>query len=238
MMTVTNTSPVARNPASKTAPLPVHSTLADLSWWLVGALSVAAVVLAMVLTLVLRALTGEITLAWFISRGAGVVGYLLITGSMIYGLMITTRTATGAVPAPVSFGMHEFIAWLGLVFIAVHAVVLLWDGYIKYSLASVLVPFASSYRPVWVGIGQIAFYLSALLAASFYAKKRIGHKTWRLIHYASFATFILATLHGLFSGSDTKALPMQAIYISAVAAVLFLTVLRILLPRGRVRSGV
>jgi predicted ferric reductase len=106
--------------------------------------------------------------------------------------------------------------------------VLMWDGYIKYGPANILVPFNSEYRPVWVGIGQIAFYISALVVASFYAKKHIGHKAWRLIHYVSFITFLMVTLHGVQAGTDTNTSAMQIVYIASMSIVLFLTVMRIL----------
>jgi predicted ferric reductase len=207
---------------------------------MVGALAVFVVLLAVIATLMIRSASAPVTLAWFVSRGAGISGYLLITGGMVYGLLITTKTATSALPAPVSFGMHEFISWLGLIFIATHAVVLLWDAYIGYTPLSILLPFNSSYRPVWVGLGQAAFYMSALLVGSFYAKKRLGakgHKAWRLIHYASFLVFVLATLHGIFSGSDTKVIAMQIVYIASTGLVLFLTVFRVLAPRAANRAA-
>jgi methionine sulfoxide reductase heme-binding subunit len=216
-------------PAPRPTPLP----LADMGWLLVGALAVSVVLLAIGATLLIRSFSGDITLAWFISRGAGISAYLIITGSMIYGLMISTRTATGAVPAPVTFGMHEFVSWLGLIFAAAHAVVLMWDAYIKYTPATILVPFTSSYRTVWVGVGQIAFYISALVVASFYARKRIGQKAWRAIHYISFLTFIMVTLHGFYSGTDSKTLAMQMMYLTSASAVIFLTTLRIFTRRGR-----
>lgn len=222
------TKPVARANSATAAVQPAPAVLADFSWWITGTATVIAVILSATLAALIRAATGDLTIAWFISRGAGIASYLLITGSMIYGLMITTRTASGAVPAPVTFSMHEFISWLGLALALTHAVVLMWDRYIKYSPANILIPFNSSYRPVWIGIGQVAFYISALVIASFYAKKRIGHKAWRMIHYISFVTFLLVTLHGIQAGTDSNTTAMQIVYITSLATVLFLTVIRIL----------
>lgn len=233
-ITANKANPVKRPAAVAVAranPLP----LADMAWWLVGALAVTVILMAVGTTLLIRSFTGDITLAWFISRGAGISAYLIITGSMLYGLMISTKTATGAVPAPVTFGMHEFVSWLGLIFAAAHAVVLLWDAYIQYTPATILVPFTSSYRPEWVGVGQVAFYLSALVVASFYARKRIGQKVWRAIHYVSFLTFIMVTLHGFFSGSDSKTLAMQVMYLASTAAMIFFTTLRIFTRRVKTR---
>ncbi|HEX9019141.1 MAG TPA: hypothetical protein VF806_08135 [Anaerolineaceae bacterium] len=220
--------PLTAHTVSKTETMP---PLADVAWWLVGMLVIVSILLAAIASILLSSITESVTLAWFISRGTGIASYLLITGSMIYGLMITTKTATSAVPVPVSFGMHEFISWLGLALAAAHAAVLIFDGYIKYTPASILVPFNSWYRTTWVGLGQVAFYAMVLVSATFYAKKRLGHRAWQVIHYASFITFILVTLHGLFGGTDSKTAAAQAMYIGSGALVSFLTVLRILLRR-------
>ncbi len=227
----------ARPAATRPPAPPTPSTIADMSWWLVGAFTVAIVGLSVLITLLLRAATGPISLAWFISRGAGVAGYLLITGSMIYGLLITTKTANGTLPAPVSYGMHEFISWLGLAFIVAHTLVLLLDGYIGYTLPTLLIPFNSTvYRPIWVGFGQVAFYGSVLLSAAFYAKKYIK-RAWRVIHYISFLMFLLGTIHGLLSGTDSKTLIMQIVYIASFSSVMFLTLLRIFMPRHTHKPG-
>ena len=225
----TASTAVSRTVAPKLAPaVTTPPILADIAWWITGALAVIVVMLAVSVASLIRAATGDLTMAWFISRGAGIASYLLIAGSMMYGLMITTKTATGAVPAPVTFSMHEFISWLGLVLGLAHAVVLMWDGYIKYTPVNILVPFNSEYRPVWVGIGQIAFYMCAIVVASFYAKKLIGHKIWRLIHYVSFLSYLMVTVHSIQAGSDTNTSSMQIMYIGSLAVILFLTIMRIL----------
>ncbi|MCL4506253.1 MAG: hypothetical protein M1434_07110 [Chloroflexi bacterium] len=225
-LTETATARPAR-PATAAMQAPT-STLGDLSWWITGVLAMVLVMLAVTVAALIRAATGDLTMAWFISRGAGISAYLLITGSMIYGLMITTRTATGAVPAPVTFSMHEFISLIGLALGLAHAVVLMWDGYIKYTPGVILLPFTSAYRTTWVGIGQIAFYMSLLVTVTFYARKHIGQRAWRSVHYLSFLAFILLTLHGIYSGTDSKVPAMQIVYIASGGAVLFLTLVRVL----------
>ncbi len=205
--------------------------LADAAWWSVGVLALATILLATGVTALISAINGSLTLAWFISRGMGIAGYLLITGSMVYGLMITTKTATSAVPVPVSFGMHEYISWLGLALGAAHAAVLIFDGYIHSTPAAILVPFNSWYRTTWVGVGQVAFYAMIVVSASFYARKRLGHRAWQVIHYASFITFIMVTLHGTFAGTDSKVAAMQVMYVGSGALVGFLTLMRSLLRR-------
>jgi hypothetical protein len=110
--------------------------------------------------------------------------------------------------------------------------VLLGDQYIGYTLVQVLVPFASAgYKPLAVGAGQVALYVLALVALSFYVKQQLGRQVWRLIHFASFGLFGLALLHGIFSGSDGGAWWAQALYWLSGGSVLFLTVYRVLVLR-------
>jgi DMSO/TMAO reductase YedYZ heme-binding membrane subunit len=106
------------------------------------------------------------------------------------------------------------------------------DKYINYDLAQVLVPFNSTgYKPVWVGLGQIGFYLLAIVGLSFYVRKRLGNRTWRLIHYLSFLTFALALLHGIFAGTDSTMLIVRVFYWATGASLLFLFVYRVLITR-------
>ena len=128
---------------------------------------------------------------------------------------------------------HKFASWLGILFTVTHALVLILDHYIHFSLLTVIVPFMSSYRPEWVGLGQIGFYMTLLLTASFYIKKKVGQRAWRIIHYASFITFVLVTIHGIYSGSDTKLGWIRGMYWASTGTVLLLLFYRILLSIGK-----
>jgi predicted ferric reductase len=104
------------------------------------------------------------------------------------------------------------------------------DHYMNFSLAQVLVPFASqNYRPTWVGFGQVAFYLWAVIVLSFYIRKKTGKKAWRLIHYVGFACFLAVMVHGIFSGTDTSTAWSHYLYWISGGSVLFLVVYRIII---------
>ena len=95
-----------------------------------------------------------------------------------------------------------------------------------------LVPFAArNYRPVWVGLGQIGLYTWVIVTLSFYIRKRLGQKNWRAVHYLSYASFLSLLVHGIFSGTDSSLPWVQVFYWFSGAALLFLTIYRILLPR-------
>lgn len=175
-------------------------------------------------------LGSDIKVFWYISRGSAVIAYALLWLSMVLGLLMTNRM-TKPWPGPaISNEFHQFISILGLVFVTVHALILMGDQYIHYSLLQVLTPFTSvDYRPFWVGLGQIGFYLWLVLVISFYFRKKIGNKKWRLLHYISFVAFLGAMVHGITSGTDTAEPWMQFIYWISAGSILFLVIYRILM---------
>jgi hypothetical protein len=163
---------------------------------------------------------------WFISRSSGVVAYVLITAGVLWGLMQSGNLFRNHVSPLVTFGMHSFLSWLGLGFAALHAIILIGDGYIEIDLTRVFLPFVAEYRPIPVGLGIIGFYLMLLLTLSFYARSYLGHKSFRLLHYGSFIAFVMVTLHSLYAGTDSR--PLWLLYTGSLAAVIALTVLRVI----------
>lgn len=223
---------------------PLEATLLTLFPLLIGAL--AGLIMLGGLALALLGRTGTIgTLpdvllgqhsAWYLSRASAFAAYLLLWWSMALGLTITNRLARAWPGGPTAGDLHEHASLMGLGFAALHALVLLRDQYIGYTLGQVAIPFAStSYQPFWVGIGQIGFYLMALVALTSYARRRIGARAWRLVHYLSFVVFAMALAHGFFSGSDTATGWAGAIYSASGLSLAGLTIYRI--ARGSRRAA-
>jgi predicted ferric reductase len=152
---------------------------------------------------------------------------------MVLGLLMTHKVARVWPGGPAAFELHRWTSLLGLLFSLFHALLLLWDRYIDFALARLLLPFASaSYRPLWVGAGQVGLYVMALVVFSFRLRREIGHRAWRLIHFASFAVFLLSLAHGLFSGTDSGGLWERGFYVAAGGSVLFLSLYRLLRPHS------
>jgi predicted ferric reductase len=172
--------------------------------------------------------------AWYLSRASAFVAYLLLWWSMILGLSITNRLARVWPGGPAAADLHEHASLLGLGFGLLHALVLLGDQYIGYTLLQILIPFANAgYQPLWVGLGQIGLYLMALVTFSFYVRRWIGARAWRAIHFLSFVVFVLALLHGLFSGTDSSAPWAIWMYASTGLSVLAMTIYRFFAQRRR-----
>jgi predicted ferric reductase len=217
--------------------MPLHTLIAMLLAVVLGAFA-AAIVLPNWLPGLSQSLLGSEPKAyWYLSRASAMVAYGLLWLSMALGLIITNKMARVWPGGPIAFDLHQFASLIGLAFALFHALILMGDKYINYDLAQVLVPFNSSgYKPVWVGLGQIGFYLLAIVGLSFYVRKRLGNRSWRLIHYLSFLTFALALLHGIFAGTDNAVPAVQVFYWATGATLLFLLVYRFLITKFAARK--
>ena len=166
---------------------------------------------------------------WYLSRASALVAYGLLWLSMVFGLTLTNKMARLWPGGPTMFDLHQHASLLGLAFALFHGLILTGDRYISYSLGQVLTPFASvDYRPIWVGLGQVGFYLLGVVGLSFYVRKAMGARLWRLLHYLSFGVFLLALAHGLMSGTDSAAESVKLMYWITGGSVLFLTLQRAL----------
>ncbi len=172
-------------------------------------------------------LAGESPAYWYAARSGGVIAYLLLWMATFWGVAMSGKMLKGLVPAALVYGLHEFLPLLALAFTAFHALVLLGDAYIGFSVVDILVPFASSYNRIWTGLGVLTLYLSLALVASFYLRSRMGRKAWRTLHYASFLAFALALLHGVMAGTDASSPFMAWLYLFTGGTVLFATFYRI-----------
>ncbi len=166
---------------------------------------------------------------WYLTRGSAFVAYFLLWFSMILGVGVTNKLAARWPGLAKANDLHQYISILGLAFGLFHGLILLGDHYMNLKIFQIFLPFSVSiYRPIEVGIGQLALYVWAIVLFSFYIRKRIGTKVWRAIHFASYLTFLGALVHGLLSGTDTGTLGAGIFYWVTGGILLFLTIYRIL----------
>lgn len=166
----------------------------------------------------------SVQLWWYVTRASGIVAYLLLWLSMVLGLGVTSKFFDRLLDRVFTYDFHQFISLLSIAFVVLHIAVLLFDRYLPYSIWQILVPFISPYRPFWVGIGVIGFYLTLLVTVTFYLRKRIGMRAFRLIHILSLVGYLGATLHGVFAGTDSPLTSMQVLYKGTGLVVVFLTI--------------
>jgi sulfoxide reductase heme-binding subunit YedZ len=173
---------------------------------------------------------------WYITRAAGLTGYILLWFSVAWGLAVPSKILDRLLHRSVTYDFHQFISLLSLGFIALHIGALLFDRYLPYSLAEVLVPFLSTYRPVWVTLGIIGMYLSVLVTVTYTIRSRIGIKAFRTIHVFSLVAYLGVTLHGIFAGTDSSLVSVLGLYIGTFVTTIFLTAYW-LLTRKKVKAG-
>jgi sulfoxide reductase heme-binding subunit YedZ len=172
--------------------------------------------------------TGLDHAVWLGARSTGLVAYALATCSVLLGLVTATWTRDRNPGRGTVYDTHRALSLLTVLVVAGHVLLLAFDRYARFSPTDLLVPFASWYRPAWTGLGVLAAYALLVVFASFYVRSRIGYKTWRTLHYATFAVFVMATAHGLRAGSDSGALWARWLYTAAIFAVAWAVAYRLL----------
>lgn len=172
----------------------------------------------------------QVPVVWVTTRAAGILAFVLLTMSMVGGLVLKTRPFGRRVRGVSAMEFHRSLTIASLAALAIHGVMLVMDKTIDITWSDLLVPGALPFKPVWTGLGVVAGELMLILVVSYRFRRKLTMPVWRRLHYASYMAFVFATLHGIFAGSSTKTTWMQAIYIGAIAMVLGATVFRILSP--------
>ena len=170
---------------------------------------------------------------WIEARASGRLALMLLTTSVIAGLVLKSRPFGSALKPAAVTDIHRFLAMLCLGATAIHGAALVLDSSVHIGIVGLLVPGFVPYRPVWVGVGVVAAELMALVYVSFSQRKRIGVKTWRRLHWSTYGIFAAMVVHGVMSGTDTAQPWALGIYLGAIGAVVMATAWRILVPPAK-----
>ncbi len=176
---------------------------------------------------------------WYAARAAGVVAYVLLTLVVSLGLTMSSRRRLERWPRFALEEVHRFGGILVGTFIVIHIVTIAIDSYLRFSLTAILVPFAASYRPLWVALGIVAAELLLALAVTNRLRERMPYRRWRAFHYANFAVWTAATVHGLASGTDRSSVWLMTLTAVAAGVVVTLTAqrIRLTLPAAFAAGG-
>jgi sulfoxide reductase heme-binding subunit YedZ len=123
--------------------------------------------------------------------------------------------------------LHRDISLMVMVLLVAHILTSVLDSFAPISLIDSVLPFASSYRPLWLGLGALSFDILIALVVTSLVRRRLGYRLWRGVHWLAYASWPVAVLHGLGTGSDTKLWWMLALTAACVAAVLVAIWIRI-----------
>ncbi|HSO98605.1 MAG TPA: ferric reductase-like transmembrane domain-containing protein [Solirubrobacteraceae bacterium] len=174
---------------------------------------------------------------WLVSRASGIIALVLISLSVVIGLAMATKVLRRPGLKRACARLHEHVALVALVAIAVHGLALLGDHWLKPGLRGIAVPFAIGYRTQFIGLGIIAGYLTLLLGPSFYLRRRIGPRRWRALHRGTVLIWMLTVIHTIGAGSDAQAMWMRGLVLLSGIPIAYLLTLRFLQTRARNGRG-
>jgi methionine sulfoxide reductase heme-binding subunit len=142
---------------------------------------------------------------WYVTRATGLVSLVLLTLSVLLGLLVAGRFTSERWPRFLTQGLHRNLSLLVLVFLALHIGSTVLDTYTSISLAAAFIPFASAYHPLWLSLGAVALDLLIALIVTSLVRNRLGYRAWRRLHWLVYACWPVAVAHGLGIGTDRSA---------------------------------
>jgi predicted ferric reductase len=170
---------------------------------------------------------------WYLARAAGIMLYLLSWTAVVTGLGLTTALFDRWPGRGMIFSLHAYATNLTYGFLSLHLLSLAADTTVRFAPQQLLVPFASGWREPWTGFGILAGGLLLVVGVSFSLKRFIGQRVWRALHWLTFPLYLLALLHGVGAGSDTRTPWMAALYLATGGAVVLLVSYRLLRAGAR-----
>jgi DMSO/TMAO reductase YedYZ heme-binding membrane subunit len=165
---------------------------------------------------------------WYISRAAGIVAWLMLTSSVLLGIVLSTDLFPKWRRSAWLLDVHRWLAGLTLFFFAAHIGTLLADPHAHIGLRQATVPFASTWRPTAVAAGVIAAWLLLAVEGTAVANRRLPRWLWRDLHIVSYWVFWATCVHAAFAGTDATRRLYVATTMVGIAAVVFAASYRVL----------
>jgi hypothetical protein len=156
---------------------------------------------------------------WYLTRASGAVALVLLTVSVVVGIVGSLRFSSERWPRFAVDTVHRDVSLLVIVVLVIHILTSVLDSFAPISLVAAVVPFDTTYRPLWLGLGALAFDLLLAIVITSLIRRRLGYQTWRAVHWLAYGSWPVAVLHGLGTGSDTKTWWMLLLTTACVAAV-------------------
>lgn len=167
---------------------------------------------------------------WYATRATGEVALLFLTVVLALGVLSALRVGGVRVPRFVIAGLHRNLTLAGLAFLLVHILTAVADSFAPITLADTVIPFGSSYRPIWLGLGTLAFDVLVVLTVTSLLRTRLGYRRWKALHWAAYGCWLVAFVHALGTGSDVHS-SLFLLFVGVCAAVVLVA------AGGRLMAG-
>jgi predicted ferric reductase len=163
---------------------------------------------------------------WYTSRATGVVSLVLMSLVVIIGLMVNRQGRLPGMPGFAVLGLHRYLSLLSITFLAVHIATAVLDSFVNISVAAAVVPFVSSYEPLWLGLGTVAFDLMIAIIITSLLRAHLGRLAWKAVHWLAYAAWPVAVVHSVYSSKDMQRGALLGVALACIAAVLVAMVWR------------
>ena len=164
---------------------------------------------------------------WYLNRASGLVLLVVLTVTLVLGVLAAGRSTPPWWPRFATAALHANLAGVSVALLAAHVVTALVDGFVDIEPVDAVVPFLSSYRPLWLGLGTLASSLLVAAVVTAAGRGLLAPTLWRRAHLLVYPAWPLAVLHGLGTGSDTTRRPVLLLTFAAVLAVVLAVVARL-----------
>lgn len=173
---------------------------------------------------ILAAATNGINPLWYATRAGGTIALLLLTASVVLGIAVAgqapARPSVGSRVSRFEVGLlHRNLSLLALMFLLTHIITAVIDPYVHLGWTVAVIPFLAQYRPPWLGLGTVAFDLIAAILITSALRFRLGRRRWKAVHALAYAAWLVAIVHALGTGTDTRLVPQLWLYATCIAAV-------------------
>ncbi|MGW2518438.1 ferric reductase-like transmembrane domain-containing protein [Streptomyces sp. NPDC001617] len=157
---------------------------------------------------------------WYANRATGAVCLVLFTVVVLLGIAVKLRAKLPGLPRFGTVSLHRTLSLSATAFLALHIALAVIDSYVDITVVDVLIPFVSDYQPLWLGLGTVALDLMLAVLITSLLRDRLGHRTWRALHWLAYASWPVALIHGIGIGTDTGTDWMTWLTIACTATVL------------------
>jgi methionine sulfoxide reductase heme-binding subunit len=159
------------------------------------------------------------TALWYASRATGVVALLLLTAVMLLGLLVTRQGRLPGLPRFAVAGLHRNLSLVAAAFVVVHVLTAVVDGYVDIPVTAAVVPLASPYERLWLGLGAVSFDLMVAVVVTSLLRRHLSRRVWRAVHLLAYLSWPVAWVHSVFASDDLRQGPLFVLAIACAVAV-------------------
>ncbi len=156
-----------------------------------------------------------------LSSYAGLIATGVLTLNILLGMMVSTgyvkHTYWKRLPERIRkwdiLSIHNWTAYVALVLVVLHPLLLLFDPTTKFTWIDVLYPINAPQEKWMVALGTISMYaiIVVIITTQKVVKRSIGFRTWKNIHLISYGTALLFLIHGMIIDPKLKDRPVDLV---------------------------